>query len=167
VCSPRRGACSACGHGTRSVGSASARRLTFTTITFLIFLAIVFPLYWSLRSARQQNVLLIVAGYIFYGWWDWRFCGLLLISSLVDFWAGHALERTDDERRRRRILAAALSTNLGILGVFKYFNFFADSFSTAAGAYLLGRGRAWLRSAERLYGRGPGHPHMPDALRAR
>ena len=107
--------------------------MMFTTITFLIFLAIVFPLYWSLRSARQQNVLLIAAGYIFYGWWDWRFCGLLLVSSLVDFWAGHALERTDDERRRRRILTAALSTNLGILGLFKYFNFFADSFATAAG----------------------------------
>ena len=56
--------------------------MMFTTITFLIFLAIVFPLYWSLRSARQQNVLLIAAGYIFYGWWDWRFCGLLLVSSL-------------------------------------------------------------------------------------
>jgi alginate O-acetyltransferase complex protein AlgI len=106
--------------------------MMFTTITFLIFLAIVFPLYWSLRSARQQNVLLIAAGYIFYGWWDWRFCGLLLVSSLVDFWAGHALERTDDERWRRRILTAALSTNLGILGLFKYFNFFTDSFATAA-----------------------------------
>jgi D-alanyl-lipoteichoic acid acyltransferase DltB (MBOAT superfamily) len=109
--------------------------MTFTTITFLVFLAIVFPLYWSLRSARQQNVFLIIAGYVFYGWWDWRFCGLLLVSSLVDFWAGHALERSDDPRRRRRILTAALSTNLGILGVFKYFNFFADSFATAAGSF--------------------------------
>src|SRR5262245_35912722 len=109
--------------------------MTFTTITFLGFLSIVFPLYWSLQSVRAQNLFLTVAGYVFYGWWDWRFCGLLLVSSLVDFWAGHALERSDDRRRRWRILTAALSTNLAILGVFKYFNFFADSLSTAAGTF--------------------------------
>ncbi|MGH7786480.1 MAG: MBOAT family O-acyltransferase [Candidatus Binatia bacterium] len=107
--------------------------MTFTTITFLIFLTIVFSVYWSLRSPRSQNALLIVASYVFYGWWDWRFCGLMLAASLVDFWAGHALERTDDPRRRRLVLAAALTFNLSMLGVFKYFNFFADSLRVAAG----------------------------------
>jgi len=107
--------------------------MTFTTLTFLVFLTIVFALYWSIPSRRGQNLALIVAGYVFYGWWDWRFCSLLLATSLVDFWAGRALERTEDAWRRQMLLTTALTANLSLLGFFKYFNFFADSFRTTMG----------------------------------
>ena len=106
--------------------------MTFTTLTFLIFLALFFPLYWALRRRRAQNVLIVVASYIFYGWWDWRFCGLMLAASLLDFGVGLGLERTDVSRRRKCLLALGLTANLGLLACFKYFNFFAESLQAAA-----------------------------------
>ena len=93
--------------------------MTFTTLTFLIFLALFFPLYWALRQRRAQNVLIVIASYIFYGWWDWRFCGLMLAASLLDFGVGLGLEKTDVPRRRKLLLALGLTANLGLLAYFK------------------------------------------------
>ncbi len=87
----------------------------------------VYGLYRALPH-RGQNVLLLISSYFFYGWWDWRFLSLIFISTVVDYWAGLAMERAgENERRRRIILWVSVATNLGILGFFKYFNFFADS----------------------------------------
>jgi D-alanyl-lipoteichoic acid acyltransferase DltB (MBOAT superfamily) len=102
--------------------------MTFTTLTFAVFYIIVFALYWGLRNRRAQNVLLVVASYFFYGWWDWRFTFLMAGSSLVDFAVSLVLLRTEHPRKRLLVLWSALSFNLVVLGYFKYFNFFADSF---------------------------------------
>jgi alginate O-acetyltransferase complex protein AlgI len=110
--------------------------MTFTTLTFLVFFVAVFALYWSLRSRMAQNVLLVICSYVFYGWWDWRFCFLMLGSSLLDYFVGLGLDRSDNQRRRKALLAAGLCGNLGLLGYFKYFNFFAESLH--AGAATLG-----------------------------
>ncbi len=107
--------------------------MTFTTLEFAVFFAIFFVLYWFVlnRTVRIQNVLILVASYIFYGWWDWRFLLLIFVSSAVDFGVGIALERTTAKPYRRLLLYLSLATNLGILGFFKYFNFFLDSLRSA------------------------------------
>lgn len=80
---------------------------------------------------RWQNILIIVASYVFYGWWDWRFLSLILASSLVDFLLGLQLGKTEDTKRRKWYLWSSLAFNLGILGFFKYYNFFVEQFVTA------------------------------------
>jgi D-alanyl-lipoteichoic acid acyltransferase DltB (MBOAT superfamily) len=100
--------------------------LLFNSITFAIFLVIVLATYWMLRF-RGQNILLLVASWVFYAFWDWRFLGLLIFQSLIDFIAGLAIGNSDDEKFRKRVLIAAISLNLLILGFFKYFGFFVDS----------------------------------------
>lgn len=106
--------------------------MTFTTLTFLIFLTVFFALYWSLRQRRIQNGLIVVASYVFYGWWDWRFCLLMLAASLLDFAVGLGLDRVKAPGKRKALLTLGLSGNLAMLGFFKYFNFFADSLRAAA-----------------------------------
>jgi alginate O-acetyltransferase complex protein AlgI len=106
--------------------------MTFTTLTFLIFFVMVFAVYWSLRNRMAQNVLLVIVSYIFYGWWDWRFCWLMLAASLLDYFVGLGLDRWTSQTKRKLLLAVGLSCNLGLLGYFKYFNFFAESFGKAA-----------------------------------
>ena len=100
--------------------------MTFNSLEYAAFFPVVFLVYWRLRR-RAQNVLLLVASYVFYGLFDWRFLGLLALSTGLDFWFGRSLDRTEDDGRRRRWLIASLAVNLGILGVFKYYDFFADS----------------------------------------
>ncbi|MBU6399757.1 MAG: MBOAT family protein [Verrucomicrobia bacterium] len=101
--------------------------MSFTSAAFFLFLPVVFALHWAVRRKTWQNLVLLVASYVFYGWWDWRFCWLMLASSLIDYTAGSGIERTSAPRRRQAILATAMSANLLLLGFFKYFNFFADS----------------------------------------
>jgi D-alanyl-lipoteichoic acid acyltransferase DltB (MBOAT superfamily) len=107
--------------------------MLFNSIAFLIFLPIVFALYWFVfkRSLKWQNIFVIAASYFFYGWWDWRFLFLLLFSSVMDFSFGLAIGKTENAKRRKWLLLASLIINLGILGFFKYFNFFVDSFIDA------------------------------------
>jgi D-alanyl-lipoteichoic acid acyltransferase DltB (MBOAT superfamily) len=101
----------------------------FDTPIYIVFLTLVTLAYWRLRW-RQQNVLLLVTSYIFYGWWDVRFLGLIAASTIVDFYCAKAIAASEDPRRRRVLLAISLVINLGFLGVFKYFNFFMDSFAS-------------------------------------
>jgi alginate O-acetyltransferase complex protein AlgI len=103
--------------------------VTFTTLTFLVFLALVFGLYWCAPGRRGQNLVLLVGSYVFYGWWDPRFCALLLGSSLADFAIARALSRVDEPARRRALLALSCVLNLGLLGLFKYHGFFVASFA--------------------------------------
>ncbi|MFN3202879.1 MAG: MBOAT family O-acyltransferase [Bradymonadia bacterium] len=108
--------------------------MTFNSWTFLAFCIIVYGLYYRLPH-RGQNWLILIGSYVFYGAWDWRFLGLLWVSTAVDFAVGKAIEATDEQTRRKRLLWISLGTNLGILGFFKYFNFFADSLVGAMAAF--------------------------------
>jgi alginate O-acetyltransferase complex protein AlgI len=102
--------------------------MVFNSLVFLVFLTIVLTIYYQLKH-RAQNVLLVIASYVFYGWWDWRFLGLLLFSTFFDYWCALRLEAGSDPRKRKWFLAFSMAMNLGVIGLFKYFNFFADSFA--------------------------------------
>jgi alginate O-acetyltransferase complex protein AlgI len=107
--------------------------MLFNSIEFLLFLPTVFLLYWfvAARSLPAQNLLVLVASYVFYGWWDWRFLGLIALSTVVDYLAGLGMHRARNQSLRRLLLVASLATNLGLLGFFKYWNFFVDSWIAA------------------------------------
>jgi alginate O-acetyltransferase complex protein AlgI len=107
----------------------------FDTPVYVLLLAIIVLVYWSLRW-RGQNVLLLIASYFFYGWWDWQFLILILISTLVDFFCAKSIAATENVAKRRLLLTISLLLNLTFLGVFKYYDFFIRSF--AAGAASLG-----------------------------
>lgn len=104
--------------------------MSFNSAEYALFLPIFFVLYWFVfnKNLRRQNLLIVFASYIFYGWWDWRFLTLIFFSSLTDFVIGKKLSRVADQGRRKALLWASILVNLGILGFFKYFNFFVDSF---------------------------------------
>ncbi len=126
--------------------------MLFNSTVFLQFFAAFVLLYWICRgSLRARNVLIVVSSYLFYAWWqpvegewDLRFTGLLLASSSFDFAVGLALDRIQDPARRRAVLVASVVLNLGILGFFKYCNFFVDAFATAATRLGLDVGRSTL-----------------------
>lgn len=101
--------------------------MAFNSFEFALFLTVVFAGYWTIRSFRAQNVLLLAASYFFYGWWDYRFLALLALSSVIDFAIGPAIAAASTASRRKLLLAASLAMNLGMLGVFKYCDFFVDS----------------------------------------
>jgi len=111
--------------------------MLFNSLTFAIFLPIVFLLYWSIGKKRLnlQNFFLIIVSYIFYGWWDWRFLTLIFLSSLVDYVVGGRMDRSNNPLHRKILLATSLLVNLGILGFFKYFNFFIESFIDFVGMF--------------------------------
>ena len=99
--------------------------MSFVSVAFFVFFPIVFAVYWLLgRHLRWQNLCLLVASYVFYGWWDWRFLILILITSLSSFASGLWLERT---QHRKAVVASNIILNLGILGTFKYYDFFVEN----------------------------------------
>ncbi len=103
--------------------------MLFNSFEFVFFLPLVLSVYWWLGKDRRllQNGWLLMASYVFYGWWDWRFLSLIVISSTADFWIGKWMYESKSARSKKRLLYASLLINLGILGFFKYFNFFVDS----------------------------------------
>ncbi len=107
--------------------------MLFNSIDFAIFCPIVFILYWFVfnKSVKQQNLLVILASFVFYGWWDWRFLTLLIISASTDFIIGVALDKTSVVSKRKGLLLLSILVNLGLLGFFKYADFFVGSFATA------------------------------------
>jgi alginate O-acetyltransferase complex protein AlgI len=107
--------------------------MNFATLQYLIFFTAVFGVYWHLSRSRQ-NVFLCLASYFFYACWDWRFLSLIIVSTLVDFVSGRRIHLARSPVRRRAWLLFSLAVNLGILGYFKYFGFFADSLVDLAGA---------------------------------
>jgi len=104
--------------------------MQFNSIAFLIFLVLVFAIYYVIpnRKIRFQNILLLISSYVFYSWWDWRFLGLILISSITDYVIGFRMSKVTSQKSKRILLLISIIVNLGILGFFKYFNFFLDSF---------------------------------------
>ena len=107
--------------------------MLFNSIDFAIFLPIVFILYWFVtnRNLKLQNLLIVVASYVFYGWWDWRFLSLITFSIVVDYLMGLLLGKEENQRKRKILLLVSIVVNLGFLGFFKYYNFFVDNFVAA------------------------------------
>jgi len=120
--------------------------MLFNSIDFAIFLPIVFLLYWFATKGnyKRQNILLLVASYFFYGCWDWRFLFLLVFSTLLDYFTGLMMYHSGgtsgsvtlsrapnnrDERMKKFWFWLSVGINLGFLGIFKYYNFFAASFA--------------------------------------
>ncbi|MFG4004758.1 MBOAT family O-acyltransferase [Flavobacterium aquidurense] len=103
----------------------------FNSLAFAVFLPIVFFLYWFVfnKTKSTQNALLIVASYYFYSCWDWRFLFLLVFSTFLDYYTGIQIEKGKSDRSRKFWFWLSVLTNLGFLGIFKYYNFFAASFS--------------------------------------
>ena len=110
--------------------------MLFNSIEFLIFLPTVFFFYWFVasRNLKLQNLLVLIASYIFYGWWDWRFLSLLAFSTIVDYWVGLRINQVEKKSIRKIFLLVSLTVNLGLLGFFKYFNFFSRSWAEAWGS---------------------------------
>jgi D-alanyl-lipoteichoic acid acyltransferase DltB (MBOAT superfamily) len=107
--------------------------MLFNSVEFLVFFAIVYSLYLVL-SRRGQNLLILIAGYIFYGWWDWKFLGLIWLSTTVDYFVALGMDDARTPTRKRHILYISLAFNLGLLATFKYAGFFARSFMDAFAA---------------------------------
>jgi alginate O-acetyltransferase complex protein AlgI len=107
--------------------------MTFISHEFLAFITI-FALLYALTHGRARLWVILISSCIFYGWWDWKFLGLIFFSISVDYWTGRLLSTSSDERRRKTILAISLTSNLGVLAFFKYFNFFLQSATDIAAA---------------------------------
>lgn len=107
--------------------------MLFNSIDFAVFLPIVFLLYWFVthKNLKLQNILVVTASFIFYGWWDWRFLTLILFSIITDYFIGLSLKDLENQAKRKLILWISIIVNLGFLGFFKYYNFFAENFVAA------------------------------------
>ena len=116
--------------------------MLFNSFEYLLFLPIVFLLYWfvfdyALRSCKHQllwqNLFVVIASYIFYGWWDWRFLILIAITTFLSFLSGLGIEYAPTQRGKKTVMIANIVVNLGILGVYKYYDFFAREFAELFG----------------------------------
>lgn len=107
--------------------------MLFNSIEFLLFLPVVFLMYWYIfnKNLKLQNLFIIVVSYLFYGWWDWTFLVLIFFTSLCSYSSGLWIDRAEAQLTRKWICTGNIVLNLGILGVYKYYDFFVDSFVTA------------------------------------
>ncbi len=107
--------------------------MLFNSIDFAIFLPLVFAIYWLLKSRNLvwQNAWIVSSSYVFYGWWDWRFLGLIFLSTIVDFYLGKQIYPERAKSRRKILLGISIFVNLGILSYFKYSQFFVENFVSA------------------------------------
>lgn len=107
--------------------------MLFNSIEFAIFLPLVFSIYWILqkKGIKAQNSFLLFSSYFFYGWWDWRFLFLIIFSTVLDFYLARAISSENSDKKKKLFLILSLSANLGLLGFFKYFNFFIENFTNA------------------------------------
>ncbi|MBL0287485.1 MAG: MBOAT family protein [Bacteroidetes bacterium] len=111
--------------------------MVFNSISFAIFLPIVFLLYWfvSNKNRKIQNLLLLTSSYFFYACWDWRFLFLLIFSTALDFFTGSKMETAKTVASKKFWFWLSISINISFLGVFKYYNFFAESFADIMGNF--------------------------------
>jgi alginate O-acetyltransferase complex protein AlgI len=100
--------------------------MVFNSLVFGIFIAIFFPLYWML-TGRARMWLCLLGSYLFYGWWDWRFLGIVIFTTILDYSLGILIENQTEPAKKSRMVLISVISNLGFLGFFKYFNFFAAS----------------------------------------
>ena len=105
--------------------------MLFNTLNFAVFLPIVFLLYWFVfnKNFKLQNILLLVSSYFFYACWDWRFLLLLVFSTLLDYYTGLKMSDSTSKAQKKFWFVVSVSINLGFLGIFKYYNFFSESFA--------------------------------------
>lgn len=119
--------------------------MAFDSITFALFLPLVFVLYWRLRGSWQrQNMLLLAASYVFYGWWNWRLLGLIVLTTCSSYLSARVIATALSQGRQRRAWwsnALNCLLNLGILGLFKYYDFFASSFNALMQSF--GKEASW------------------------
>ena len=103
--------------------------MLFNSIEFLLFLPTLFVLYWFVfnNNLRVQNALILVSSYLFYGWWDYRFLFLIFLSTIVDYIIGLKIPKQNSDKKQKLLLWCSVLFNLGVLGFFKYYNFFVDS----------------------------------------
>jgi len=106
--------------------------MKFTSLAFVVFLPLMFLFYWRINTTKGKNALLVLGSIIFYSWWDWRFTGLLGISILVDYFAALNIERSKSLITKKKFVLFSIAVNIGLLFVFKYFNFFANEFISSA-----------------------------------
>lgn len=111
--------------------------MLFNSFTFLLFLPIVFLLYWFVFKPREwQNLLVVLASFVFYGWWDWNFLLLIALTSFCSYLSGIILEQQEGNRYNQKLIHAAnIVVNLAILGVFKYYNFFAENIASICSSF--------------------------------
>jgi len=100
--------------------------VVFNSLQFFLFFAVVYSLYLAFNH-KWQNRMLLVASYVFYGTWDWRFLSLIVISTIIDYYCGIKIDEITDAKKRKQFLAISIVANLSMLGFFKYFNFFAEN----------------------------------------
>src|SRR5262245_6885390 len=106
--------------------------MIFNSNPFLVFFVVTLLGYWLVRkNASYRNVFIFAASLFFYGWWDWRFVGLLLMTGWIDFFAAQKIEASPDVQSKWRWLKLSLCSNLGVLGFFKYAGFFVSSAAEA------------------------------------
>ena len=103
--------------------------MLFNSSAFLLFLPTVFLLYWFVfnKTLKFQNFFILTSSYVFYGWWDFRFLSLILLSTIVDYFIGLNIPRQNSEKKQLLLLWGSIIFNLSVLGFFKYYNFFVDS----------------------------------------
>jgi alginate O-acetyltransferase complex protein AlgI len=111
--------------------------LLFVDLKFFLFFAIVLTIYWSLRSNSARKNFVLLASYYFYGSWDWRFAGMLLVLSTADWWFALRLSQTENQQARKIYVTCSLAMNLSVLGFFKYFHFFLSSAQALADSFKL------------------------------
>ena len=112
--------------------------MIFSSLTFLAFLVVVLGLFLGLKEDRHKRLMLLAASYVFYGAWDWRFCFLILASSVWSWYWGGRIYVTESERRRRLLIVVSMCGDLGLLAYFKYANFFIESFAHLFGIQSMG-----------------------------
>jgi alginate O-acetyltransferase complex protein AlgI len=119
--------------------------MLFNSLEFLIFLPIVFCLYWFVfqKNLIVQNSLLLISSYVFYGWWDYRFLSLIFLSTVVDYFVGLKIHESKTKKTKKSYLWISILFNLGLLGFFKYFNFFIDSWIDLLGAIWYEQKSTW------------------------
>ena len=104
--------------------------MLFNSTSYLLFFTLFFIFYWYIfREKKKKNFLILISSYLFYSFWDWRFLFLLLFSTLLDFYTGHKIFKSKSVSDKKKWLIISMVINLGLLGVFKYYNFFVESFS--------------------------------------
>ena len=102
--------------------------MLFNSIDFFIFLPLVFILYWTFtKKLKLQNLVLLLSSYIFYSWWDYRFLVLIIASTIVDYFVGLQIHQSNNKKERKIWMFVSLFFNIGLLGFFKYYNFFIES----------------------------------------
>ena len=106
--------------------------MLFNSLDFIVFFPIVFILYWLLRNRlKLQNLFLIIASYVFYGWWDYRFLSLIFLTTVLDFFTAIQVDSSEEPTTRKFWVGLSITVNLSVLFFFKYYNFFVDSWIEA------------------------------------